>query len=52
VSGEVRGAVVPLRYTKFIVTSQYKIEKIWEEDEETKKAVLRRFKQIHIVNCP
>lgn len=42
ITGEVKGSTVPLYYEVIIVTSQYKIEQIWE-DEETRSALRRRF---------
>jgi len=44
--GEVKGGSVPLNYDLFIITSNYRIEDIWKDDNDMKDAILRRFKVI------
>lgn len=46
---EVKGGAVTADYEWFVVTSQYPIESIWE-DAETRAALRRRFKVIHMVD--
>lgn len=41
--GEVKGANVQCRHTKFIVTSNYKPEDLWLDDPEMLEAINRRF---------
>lgn len=48
--GEVKGGVVNLRHKKFVVTSNYQIDKLWEQDTEMRDAIKRRFKQIEIIS--
>lgn len=47
--GEVKGGHVNLRYSKFIVTSNYHPSELWksEDDELIQAAICRRFKIVH-----
>ena len=47
-SGETKGGIVALKHEKFIVTSQYLPEDIWD-DVKTREAIRRRFKFHHIL---
>lgn len=42
-TGETKGGQVQLRHERFIVTSNYTIDKLFGEDEEMRKAIKRRF---------
>lgn len=48
VIGETKGGAISLEHRWFIVTSQYKIEHIWRESQETVAALLRRFEVINL----
>jgi len=45
-TGEIKGGTVCLRHKKFIVTSNYRIEDLWAEDQQMMKAIKRRFQCI------
>jgi len=45
-TGEVKGSTVPLQFDKFIITSNYSIDGLFE-DPEMRAALKRRFKVIH-----
>ena len=42
--GEIKGSTVPLRHTKFIITSNYDIETLWPDQKDMQEALIRRFK--------
>lgn len=46
-TGEVKGGKVNLRYSKFIITSNYHPSELWPEDERLEAAITRRFKITH-----
>lgn len=46
-TGETKGGTVHLRHSKFIVTSNYKIEELWPDDSTLCDALNRRFKVTH-----
>jgi len=48
--GEVKGGMVNLRHKKFVVTSNYSIDSLWEHDAEMRDAIKRRYRQIEILN--
>lgn len=46
-NGEIKGATIPLNFKTIYITSNYRIEDLWPEDEELREAILRRFHVIH-----
>lgn len=44
---ETKGGAIPSQYEKFIVTSQYHYEEIFD-DERTRDAIRRRYEVIHM----
>lgn len=46
-SGEIKGGTVCLSHKKFVVTSNYRIEDLWAEDQQMMKAIKRRFNCTH-----
>lgn len=50
-TGEIKGGVINLQHDKFIITSNYTPEQIWQDDEMMARAIRRRceFKQFNIV---
>lgn len=49
---EMKGASVQLCHEKFIVTSNYSIEDIWDDDIQMQQAIRRRFNVTHFTNTP
>lgn len=47
-SGETKGGTIPLQFEKFIITSNYTPEQLWE-DTEMRTAIERRFKKEHFI---
>lgn len=47
---EVKGSALPTTYEKFVITSNYSIDEIWQEDKEMCEAIKRRFKSLHVIN--
>ena len=52
VKAEMKGASVELQHHKFIVTSNYSIEDIWDDDNQMQHAIKRRFKTHQFANTP
>lgn len=49
-TGEVKGSTIPLNHLKFIVTSNYTIGQLWEEDPHMREAIERRFEVITMMD--
>lgn len=47
ITGQVKGSMIRLRPKRFVITSQYTIDEIWD-DEKTRAALHRRFKEIEV----
>ena len=45
-TGEVKGGLTPLLHSRFIVTSNYTIERLFSEDDALCAAVRRRFQRL------
>jgi len=48
ITGEVKGGTVPLTYKQMIITSNYKISELWEQDKMMMEAIARRYKTFTI----
>lgn len=46
-TGETKGGTIQLRFTKFIVTSNYSPEELWPDDAVMAAAIRRRFRMNH-----
>lgn len=42
-TGEIKGAMIPLNFEKFIITSNYHPRDIWPDDVVLQEAIIRRF---------
>lgn len=47
---EVKGTAIPTSYDEFIVTSNYSISEIWNEDKEMCAAIKRRFSEYMVLD--
>ena len=47
-TGEIKGGVVKLSHTAFIITSNYLIEELWKDDTIMAAAIKRRFEVVHM----
>ncbi|CAB9525454.1 Replication-associated protein [Seminavis robusta] len=47
-TGEIKGGMVKLSHTTFIITSNYSIDSLWKDDPVMAAAIKRRFKVIHM----
>lgn len=47
---EVKGTAIPTNYDEFIITSNYSIAQIWQEDKEMCAAIQRRFKEYVVLD--
>jgi hypothetical protein len=46
-TGEIKGGMIPLNFTKFIITSNYSPEEIWSDDKVLVEAITRRFDLVY-----
>jgi len=49
-SGEIKGGTVKLQHKKFIVTSNYSIDDLWQDAPQMQQAIRRRCKVTHFTN--